>query len=88
MTPTEATAFRLWPPSVPFLGTKEIPEAHIYPRLSVNCFNHVFINAGEGIATALPHGERIAASNPGQAAFGLFTVSILSRILPRSRFAI
>jgi hypothetical protein len=30
----------------------------------------------------------IAASSAGQAAAGLFTVSILSRTLPRSRFAI
>jgi hypothetical protein len=43
---------------VPFLGTKKTPEALIYPRLSVSCFNPAFIDAGEGIATALPHDER------------------------------
>jgi hypothetical protein len=42
----------------PLLGGLETPEELIYPRLSVNCFNHVFIDAGEGIATALPHDER------------------------------
>jgi len=41
-----------------FLGTKVTPEALIYPTLSVHCFNRVFIDAGEGIATALPHSER------------------------------
>jgi hypothetical protein len=41
-----------------FSGTKVTPEALIYPTLSVNCFNRVFIDAGEGIATALPHSER------------------------------
>jgi hypothetical protein len=41
-----------------FLGTKETPEALIYLTPSVSCFNHVFIDAGEGIATALPHDER------------------------------
>jgi hypothetical protein len=43
---------------VPFLGTKETPEALIYPMLYVNRFNNVFINAREAIATALAHGER------------------------------
>jgi len=42
----------------PFLGGKKLPRRSVYRTLSVNCVNHVFINAGEGIATALPHDER------------------------------
>jgi hypothetical protein len=45
-------------PKEPFLGAKETPEALIYLTHSVNCFEHVFIDAGEGIAPALVHGER------------------------------